>query len=76
MSKLEWKYRHAVEAEKAPAAVVAARRVIARWEAKQDAKIERYVDKLRAEATLINRNLLFDSVESCLLQVDEFERTT
>ena len=72
-NELEWKFRRTIESEKESVAVTKARQIVEKWENEQEKKIAIGLTRMRDNVKQITRNLLFDSVESSLLQVDEFE---
>jgi hypothetical protein len=70
-------YRIGKEVDKAPEplSIVRARLTIARWEEQQELKTKTATALLQKQQRQLIQNLLFDTVESCLEQLEEFEET-
>jgi hypothetical protein len=71
--KLDMEIQRAVDSEREPDAVANARKLIERYEDAQEKKKTLLYEGIRRAVKEINNNLLFDGVESCLIQVEEFE---
>jgi len=71
--KLHDEIRMRVNSEQEPAEVKNARELILLYEGAQEEKVIRLQHGIALAAKQITNNLLFDSVESCLVQVEEFE---
>ena len=74
--KLKWQVEKLVRDEAMPPKVAAAQKIIEEWEAAQKKREEDFDDRAERDEREILQNLHFDSVEECLLQVNDFETCT
>lgn len=72
--RLELQIQRMVHAEPEPANVTKARRLIDKYEEDREEKVNQIQSGITCAAKQVVSNLLFDSVESCLIQVEEFEK--
>lgn len=73
---LHYEAQKEAEATWVPDHVKKAQKIIELWENKIEQATKKSQSKIDKEAKQIYQNLLFDSVESALLQVEEFENWT
>ncbi len=62
-----------IDAEKEPAFIVKARKLINRYEEAQQKRKDGQIAQVARVANELRRNLPFDTVESCLRQLEDFE---